>query len=268
MQITQLFVHPLKSGASLAVDRIDVQARGPADDRRWMVVDPEGRFITGRKLPKLVLVRARPLPGGLRLEAPGMPDIDIAEPGPDAERVEVSVWKDRLRAPLAARGADAWLSHWLGREARLVFMDADAQRPLPARHARPGDEVSFADGFPLLIVSRAAVDELGRRRGGPVEVERFRPNIVIDGCEAHAEDRWRRIRIGAIEFDLPTPCVRCVFTTIDPSTAVADPDGEPLRTLKGYRRLEPGVCFGVNMIARGTGALSVGDRVELLDTLD
>lgn len=265
MLVTHLYVHPLKSAASLPLGALDIQARGPAHDRRWMVVDDSGKFVTGRTRPQMVLLLARPVPGGLQLEAPGRSPLHVAEPGAGAAHREVEVWGDRVRAPVAGPEASSWLSDFLGQPVDLVHMDADAVRPVNAKYGKPGDEVSFADGFPLLLLSARAVHDLGERIGRHMAITRFRPNIVVGNLKAHAEDRWRRLRIAGIEFEVAQPCTRCAFTTVDPLTGRRDADGEPLRTLSTYRRSAKGVDFGVLLIARGGGRVQLGDPVEVIE---
>lgn len=267
MHVSHLYLHPLKSGAPLCTGRLDIGPRGPEGDRRWMVVDADGRFLTGRQHGRLVLVRAGIAGDGLVLEAPGRPALRVPEPDGCHGRIEVSIWKDRVDAARADPEADRWLAELLGQPVHLVHMDDRARRPVSPEHARPGDEVSFADGFPLLILSARALDALSERVGRRMEATRFRPNILVGDCPAHAEDRWRRIRIGAVEFELPKPCTRCVFTTVDPSTGERDGDGEPLATLKHYRRGPEGITFGVNMIPRGGGTLRIGDPVVVLEAV-
>lgn len=266
MLVTHLYTHPLKSAASLSLGALDIHARGPAHDRRWMVVDASGMFVTGRSRPELVLVRARPVAEGLWLDAPGRAGLFVPIPGTDADQLEVEIWGDRVRAPLASTAAADWLSALLGQPVRLVHMDRDAVRPVSAKYGQPGDEVSFADGFPLLLLGARAVHDLGERIGRQMAITRFRPNIVVGQMPAHAEDQWRRLRIAGIEFEVAQPCTRCAFTTVDPLTGQRDADGEPLRTLAGYRRSAKGVDFGVLLIARGEGRLQLGDPVEVLDS--
>jgi uncharacterized protein YcbX len=263
--LSALAIHPVKSCAPLALQTAQVEPRGLAGDRRWMVVDPDGRFLTGRQLPRMVLLVARPADAGLELEAPGRPPLRVPAAAADAPRRRVTVWKDAVDAACAPAAADAWLSDFLGRPVHLVAMDAPARRAVDPDRARPGDEVSFADGFPVLLVGQASLDALNARLAKPVPMSRFRPNLVVAGAPAHAEDGWRRIRIGGVEFELVKDCTRCVFTTVDAEQGAFDPDGEPLRTLVGYRRGPAGVTFGRNLIARGTGTLRVGDAVEVLD---
>lgn len=266
MQLSAIHVYPVKSGAALCPGEALLEARGLAHDRRWMVVDATGRFLTGRQLPQLVRLRATPHEGGLWLDADGRRRIDVALPAADAPRMQVTVWKSQVDAARVDPAVDAWLSEWLGRDAHLVHMDAIATRPVRWDGAEERDEVGFADGFPLLLVSQASLDGLNARLSVPLPMLRFRPNLVIEGADAaHAEDGWRRLRIGGIEFIAARPCVRCVFTTVDPERGAFDPSGEPLATLKSYRRSSAGITFGMNLLARGHGRLRIGDEVTVLE---
>ena len=262
MQLSGLYLYPIKSSAPLERETAVVEPRGLQHDRRWMVVDAGGRFLTGRQLPRLTRVRAQPGPDGLALDAPGMPSLSVPFPRTEAT-LSVNVWKNEVAARPAI-AADAWLTEFLQQPARLVHMDAGVSRAMTDPHSRPGDEVSFADAFPLLLISRAALDELNARLAKPVSMLQFRPNLVVDGVAAHAEDGWKRIRIGGVEFDVAKACTRCVFTTVDPTRGERDPDGEPLRTLVSYRRTADGVTFGQNLIPRSPGSIRVGDAVEVL----
>lgn len=272
MHLSALYRHPLKSAAGLSVDALEIESRGPRHDRRWIVIDAEGRFVTARQISQLVRVRAEVLENGLRLSAPGLPDLDVASPPSNAPRLDVSIWKDTVDAPLVDPAADAWLSAFLQQPVRLVHMDAAARRAVDPAHARPGDEVSFADGYPLLAISQAALDGLNARLDAagrePVAMAQFRPNLVVDDAAAHAEDGWKRVRIGGIEFDAVKPCTRCVFTTVDPISGQRRDDGEPLNILKDYRRTPAGITFGMNLIprlgSRSVGTLRVGDTIETL----
>jgi uncharacterized protein YcbX len=264
MRLGGLYRYPVKSCAPLPTDAAVVEPRGLVHDRRWMVVDPTGRFITGRELPRLTLLRAEPAaPGVLSLQAPDMVPIQVTVPEGDA-RMPVTVWKSDVLARPCDAAADAWLSDFLGRPVRLVHMGADVHRPMTSSRTQPGDEVSFADAYPLLLITRAAVDLLNTKLERPVSPLRFRPNLIVDGAPAHAEDGWSRIRVGEVEFEVGKACVRCVFTTVDPERGERDADGQPLRTLVGYRRSEEGVTFGRNLIPRTAGTLRLGDPVVVL----
>lgn len=265
MHISALYRYPLKSCAARAEDALDIEPRGPAGDRRWLAVDGDGRFLTAREHPQLVRVQATLTPCGLHLQHPRAGALEVATPGADAPRRAVQVWRSTVDAARAHAAADAWLQAVLGFPATLVHMDAAATRAVDPAHAQPGDEVSFADAYPLLVIGQASLDGLNARLPAPVPMTRFRPNIVIAGASAHAEDGWRRVRIGTVEFEATTRCTRCVFTTLDPATATRDARGEPLRTLATYRRGDGGVVFGMNLISRGTGRIAVGDAVVPLD---
>lgn len=267
MRLSSLHLYPLKSAAGIAVETFDVLPRGPRHDRRWLVVDADGAFITARQVPEMVLIRAEAMGEGLRLSAPGRPDLDVVPPS-DGQRLRVSIWKDVVDAQRADPVADAWLSAYLQRPVRLVRMDAAARRAVEPAYAQPGDEVSFADGYPLLVISQAALDGLNARLAdagrAPVVMAQFRPNLVVADAAAHAEDDWTRVRIGEVEFAAVKRCTRCVFTTVDPLRGARRDDGEPLNILKDYRRTPAGITFGMNLIPRGTATLRVGDPVTVL----
>lgn len=263
--LAALYVYPVKSCAALAPHSVQVEARGLAGDRRWLVVDATGKFVTGRLYARMPLIHATPLAQGLRLEAPGMPAVEIAAPTPAAPRRSVEIWRSQVDAVQADAAASDWISRFLGAELHLVHMDGLAQRSVNPEFGRPGDEVSFADGYPQLLISSAALDALNQRLSAPVSMLRFRPNLVVSGTPPHAEDGWKRIRIGSVEFDLVKPCTRCIFTTVDPERGERNADGEPLKTLTSYRRSPAGVTFGQNLIPRGSGTITLGDPVTVLD---
>jgi uncharacterized protein len=265
LSVSSLWIHPVKSCAPAPVHDALVEVRGLRNDRRWMVVAPDGRFLTGRQCPKLVLLRAVPEGLDVRLDAPGMTTLHVRRPSRDGARLGVAIWKDHVDALACAPQADAWLGEFLGRPVRLVYMDDAAVRGVDPHYGWAGDEVSFADGYPLLLVSQGSLDLLNTKLLVPVPMARFRPNIVVRGCAAHAEDGWRRITVGMVEFEVVKPCTRCVFTTVDTTRGEFDGGGEPLNTLKSYRRGERGVTFGQNLIPRTTGNIRVGDPVAVIE---
>ena len=262
--LTQIFIHPIKSTQGLSLPRATVGPMGLEHDRRWMLVRPDGSFITGRESPALVRVKALPTEGGLHLSAPGLPELQVRAPPADAPRVDVTIWNDRCSAARVGESADLWFSQYLGEPVTLVYVDARMERPVDPRYAGPGDRVGFPDAFPLLLLSRASLEELNRRLPRPITVEHFRPNLVLEGCEPFAEDSWKRLRVGGVELEIAKPCARCVFTTVDPLTGVKAKDGEPLRTLSTFRRKDGKVLFGQNVLVRRPGTLQVGAPVELL----
>ncbi len=262
--LARIFIHPIKSTRGLPLTQARVEPLGLEHDRRWMLVRPDGSFITGRESPSLVRVSAVPTDGGLHLSAPDQPDLRVQAPPADAPRLEVTIWNDRCSAARAGEAADRWFSQYLGEPTTLVYVDARMERQVDPTYAGPEDQVGFADGFPLLLLSRASVDELNRRLPQPIKAENFRPNLVVEGCEPFAEDGWRRLRVGEVELEIVKPCARCVFTTVDPLTGVKARSGEPLRTLATFRRKDGKVMFGQNVLVRRPGMIRVGDPIELL----
>ena len=271
-RVAEITLYPVKSAAGLDLDASRIEARGLAGDRRWMVVDPKGRCLTGRDHPRLVLVRAHLGDEGLRLEAPGTTPVTVARAargaGPEGEGAElgrVTIWGEDCQGVDAGDEAADWFSGLLETPVRLVEMTEDCLRPPDPGVARPGDLVSFADCFPVLLIGRASLDELNRRLGSPTSMRRFRPNLVVEGARPFAEDHWWRLRIGEVEFEGAENCERCTFPTIDPDTGTKDPRREPMRTLATFRRRpEGGVFLGQNLIPRTLGTIRVGDEVEIL----
>lgn len=262
LTLTHLYRYPVKSLRGAQHPALDIGAKGFSFDRHWMVVDAQGHFLTQRQLPKMALIATRIDAGGvLTLSAPDMPDITLQ--GTTQQRMPVTVWEDTVEATLADPAADAWLSRFLAQACRLVQFAEDVQRALDPDYAAPSDQTGFADGFPFLLISQASLDDLNARLEQPLPMQRFRPNLVVSGCEPFAEDRWRVIRIGGVVFRVVKPCARCAITTIDPETALRSP--EPLRTLAGYRRHNNMVMFGQNLIHDGPGRLEAGMAVEVLE---
>ncbi|MCL6691988.1 MOSC domain-containing protein [Pseudomonas sp. R3.Fl] len=266
--LSALYRYPLKSGQFEPLERIGLDALGLQGDRRWMVVEASnGRFLTQRLLPQLGRIEARWQDGGqaLRLRAPGMEDLLVAVPGVDDALRGVTIWRDSLQVPDAGDAAADWLSRFLGRPCRLVEIPEQRARQVDTAYAEPGEKVHFADGFPLLLMSQASVDDLAARVGQPLEMLRFRPNLVLEGSAPYAEDGWKRIRIGEVEFRVAKPCGRCILTTIDPHTGERDPNREPLATLLKYRQVDGEALLGQNLLPLGRGELRVGMPVEILE---
>lgn len=246
-----------------------VLPRGLPLDRRWMLVDEQNRFITARKYPLLATVDSHVAGDALHVLARGRESLLLPLEPAHRETTSVTIWKTQCLAVWAGSRADAWFSDFLGVACRLVQMTDDLVRGVDQDYGRPGDQVSFADGFPLLVISEASLDDLNSRLQRPVPMQRFRPNLVVAGVSCYGEDNWRRIRIGEVEFEGVKNCSRCIFTTIDPDTGVKAPDREPLATLSGYRsRPQGGVFFGQNLIPRGRGKIHVGDEVAVLQPLE
>lgn len=264
MRLSELWRFPVKSLRGQRLQRAEVGPRGLLHDREWMLVDPEGVFLSQRRVPRMALVETRLEDGVLALSAPGMAPLQLARAV--GRPLEVQIWRDTCEAETVDPAADRWLSQFLGTACRLVRLPETSLRPVDPDYGRAGDQVGFADGFPLLLISQASLDDLNRRLEAPLPMVRFRPNLVVTGTAPYAEDRWRRIRIGALEFRVVKPCSRCPIPTIDPQTA--ERGAEPLRTLMGYRRRGNRVYFGQNLLQDGQGPLEEGMEVEVLESAD
>lgn len=261
--LTTIHRYPFKSAAAETLPSAVVEPLGLAGDRRWMAVDANGRFITAREHGRMWLISATLNRDVLQLATDGATAIRI-DPSELRDRIDVTLWKDRLSVRTGSREADVWMTGFLGQPVRVVHLDTQTRRTTDPEHSQPGDEVSLADGYPLLLISQASLDGLNSRLDQSIEMLRFRPNLIVSADRAHAEDDWQRIRIGEVEFDVVKQCIRCMLPTVDPRTGVRDATGEPLRTLMQYRRSAKGVTFGQNLIPRATGVIRVGDSVEVL----
>lgn len=263
LRLVSLFFYPVKSLRGIALQRAPVDGRGIHFDRHWMVVDAKGGFVTQRQHPRMALVRTALTPAGLRLSAPGMLDLEVEFEPEDGEQKRVQVWGDHCLAQGSGQAAADWLSQFLGLDCQLYFMPETTRRPVDPEYAHAADQVGFADGFPFLLISEASLADLNQRLEQPLTMLRFRPNLVVSGCEPFAEDGWRRIRIGEMTFRVAKPCSRCVIPTINPDTG--EKAVEPLRTLNRYRREGNKVYFGQNLLHDGVGELRTGMLVEVLE---
>jgi uncharacterized protein YcbX len=262
VQVSGLFVYPVKSCRGIALDEVKVVARGFRHDREWTVVDGDGRFVSQRTNPALARVAVQISDRTLVITTDGMPRLEVALSRARGPIREVTIWGDVCAARSAGRRAAGWFSDFLGSAVDLVRMPPSTVRPVDLEYAGPGHQVGFADGFPLLLISEGSLAELNRRLEVPVPMDRFRPNIVVAGCAPHAEDRWRRLTVGSVSLRVVKPCARCVVTTTDQRTGERFP--EPLRTLARYRKIAGELLFGQNLIHEGRGTIRLGDtcRVE------
>ncbi|MDG1478170.1 MAG: MOSC domain-containing protein [Myxococcota bacterium] len=261
IRLSQIHAYPLKSAGGVDCTQADIGARGIIGDRRWMVVTPDGAFLTGRTLPGMVRLQARVVGDDLVLTL-GSERCVVSTPTLSEPRMTVTVWGDAVSALVATDGG--WLAARLGVACRLVYMDDTLRRPVDPDYALSDDITSFADGFPALLISEASLADLNSRLREPVTMAHFRPNLVASGCAAFAEDGWQQIRIGTAEFALVKPCSRCIFTTVDPQTGALTPDGEPLATLARYRRSAGGVMFGQNLLVTRPGHVGINDTITVL----
>jgi len=270
MNVSALFTYPIKSCGSLSHTSLAIFASGAQYDRRWMLTDTTYQFLSQREFPQLALIQPTITEHTLRLTAPTMPPLEIPLrlTEQDDPTVPVTIWRDTVPAVDEGEEVAEWFSTAIGGAARLVYMPNSTYRAIDSRYAKRPSNVSFADGYPLLITTESSLEDLNRRimeRGKqPIPMSRFRPNIVIAGTEAWAEDHWMEIEIGSMRFDLVKPCARCTITTVDQATAQVLDVQEPLATLNLFRRNEKGgVLFGQNTIPHGEGTLTVGEHVSV-----
>lgn len=259
--LSEIYVYPVKSLAGFRVERWPVDKNGLRYDRKWMLVDENGEFLSQRRLPKMALIQTRISDSLLMITVPGHPEISLPLNSEAGDDIPVVIWKDHCLAKTTSSVADAILSGFLETSCRLVYHPDSRVRKVDPGYALPSDETAFSDGFPFLIVTAASLDSLNQATPQNFDVRRFRPNLVVGGCTGYAEDSWRKIHIGAISFRLPKPCSRCAVPGIDPDTAVSEK--EPLAILAGLRRWQNKVYFGQNALHDGTGELFAGDVVSV-----
>jgi hypothetical protein len=265
MWLSTITVYPVKSCYRLELDRAQVEPWGLAGDRRWMVVDTDWKLLTQRGVPGLARVRPGVVAGGVRLRAPGVPDL-VVEP-PTGPVTEVTVWKDTIAATPAGPSADDWFSAYLDRKVHLVYLDDPRRRLVNPAYGSADDRVTFADAYPVLATNAASLDALNdwlvESGEVPVPMTRFRPNVVVSGAPPWAEDGWlgRRLRIGAVAFRAVKPCDRCMVVATDQETGVRG--RQPLHMLGKRRRTRDGLLFGINLIPDGVGEIGLGDTVLL-----
>lgn len=261
--VGRLRIYPLKGARGVDVERMEFDEKGPVGDRRWMVVDGSGRFVSQRRVAALARVNAALREEGLELSHARAGSALVGFPH-TGEDVRVRVWTSTLMARSAGDAADGWISEALGGDYRLVFMaegDTRATNPMYA----PDSQISFADGYPVLVVTDASAREVSRRAGRDIPMERFRPNVVVESESPHEEDRWRRFTLGSALCEGVKLCARCRVTSLDQESGAADPDGEPLRTLASYRRKVGAVWFGTNVVVEPGSEVALGDPLHVVE---
>ncbi|MEF0939339.1 MOSC domain-containing protein [Rhizobium sp. BR 362] len=271
MQVSDLFIYPLKSARGIAIPSASIDAFGLIGDRRAMLVEPSGDFITQREVQDLARIDIQPGPSYLRLKMDGKADIIVPPPQPD-NRMDVVVWKSTVSASVADEETNKALSAWLARDVKMVFFDRFAKRSANPEWAGGETPVTFVDGYPVLVTTTGSLKALNANLAshgeGAVGMDRFRPNIVIDIDEEWPEDRWAAIEIGGIRLDLVKPCARCIMTTQDQKTGSRDvPNPMPAmgRVRMSADRRVPGPLFGWNAAPRGEGSVKIGDTVTVVE---
>lgn len=267
--LSRIFTYPIKSLGGIALETTELTAKGPEWDRRWMLIDPTGRFLSQRELGQMTLLQPRLQPDHLLVEdrRGGRQPLEIdLKPAVDVAAIKVTIWNDQCRALPVSADADRWFSEALEASCRLVYMPDDTFRPVDPNFAVGEEWVSFADGYPYLIIGEASLDDLNSRLEQPIEMGRFRPNLVFSGGRPFEEDNWQMFTIGTARFRGTKPCARCQIPTIDLQTGLSAK--EPTRTLAGYRRRNNNIYFGQNVcwdLNNGPDGkhIRIGDAVQL-----
>jgi uncharacterized protein len=261
--LSALCIYPVKSCRGVALRAAQLDAWGLQFDRNWMVVNAAGRFLSQRELPQMALIETAIRTDSLHLSAPGAPSLAVPLAPYLGETLTVQIWRDQAQAIDQGEVAAAWFSQVLGQSVRLVRIGTGYSRPVKPALTGSSSAVSFADGYPLLLISEASLADLNARLPETLPMNRFRPNLVISGCEAYAEDSWQQIQINGIAFSLVSPCERCAITTTDQATG-SRTSPEPLKTLATYRHRSGGVIFGQNLVHQSQGEVMAGSLVQVI----
>ncbi len=260
--LSTLSIYPLKSGKAIQLDASDVAEMGLAFDRRFVITDMQGQFVTGRTQPKISLIQVELASQGVILSAPNMSPIALKYGELSNDYSEIKVWDSQIQGQHCTAEINQWLSEYLAIDCRLFYFGEKSSRKV--KHFDKA--VGFADGYPILLISQASLDELNRITHSHIDMTQFRTNLVVTGCEPFAEDSWKRIKIGDAEFELVKPCERCVFTTLKPGSTEYDAEREPLKTLSLFRKDSAGrIDFGQNLVSHNNANIQLGDKVEVLE---
>lgn len=262
-KLHEIWTYPVKSLQGVALNTANVEDRGLQHDRRWMLTDDKGMFITQRKYPQLAMVRLKWNKNQIVLQHTKQRQVFFSTNQTSSKKIEVQVWKATCEAVEVSEEINQWFSELLQKDCKLVYMPATTRRIVDPDYAPQNTITGFADGFPFLLISQASLDDLNSRMEIPIPMDRFRPNLVVSGTKPYEEDTWKMIRIGNIVFQVAKPCARCVFTTIDQETGIQGK--EPLKTLSTYRKADNKILFGQNLVQLQTGKIQEGDRVEIIE---
>jgi len=268
LQLSEIYIYPVKSLGGIRMDNTELTDKGLLYDRRWMLVDENNRFLTQREHPQLVLFETKLFTDFLRIVDTVRQKGLVVRLEPQFSEIErivtVTVWDDEVEAWEVSEIANEFFTEALGTPTRLVYMHEESQRKTDANYSLTGEETtSFSDGYPILIIGQASLDDLNNKLAEPISINRFRPNFVFTGGNAFEEDEWHEFTIGGIRFFGVKPCARCIMTTIDPQTGEKS-GKEPLLTLNRYRKAGNRILFGQNVLISQFGSVSVGDSIEVI----
>ncbi len=271
LKLTAIHIYPIKGTGGISLTQSQVTKRGLQYDRRWQVVDENGKFFTQRDQRELTLLQVEDVGESFLVKHKiknNKPLLFPKEPTDCSSKMTVSIWKDTVQACIVGKNQSDWFSEILGTKCHLVYMPETTHRKVNPKYSEQGDVVSFADGFPILILGEASLNDLNRRLEEPLPMNRFRPNLVFNIGASYEEDDWQLIQIGPNNvFRGGKPCQRCIVTTINQESGKAGK--EPLKTLASFRHWGDGVYFGMNLIwdeikSKGSATIQIGDEINIL----
>jgi len=262
--VSAIYIYPVKSLAGIQLTESEISETGFKYDRQWMLVDENNIFLSQRRLAKMALIKTRIQDQQLIVSAPDQTDLSLSLSPLSLNSININIWDEDCLAETISEQANQWFSDFLELPCRLVYQNENSVRQVDPNFSSSKDRTAFSDGFPFLITSEASLALLNQQMGLTLSMQRFRPNIVITDCVSYAEDTWRKIQIGAIDFRLPKACSRCAIPQIDPTTAKST--HEPLLTLSKTRKWDHKVFFGQNALHDDLGLLKVGDSIIIKET--
>lgn len=264
MNVQDIYIYPVKSLGGIRVDQAEALQKGFRFDRRWMLVDENGKFITQRVEHQLALLQTRIAQNGIEITHKNHPSKKIFIPFniSNFKELNVQVWDDEIQVCHIAEQFDIWFSDFLNTPCKLVYQPETNLRPVSLKYAQNNEQVSLADAFPYLLISQASFDDLNGRLDQPVPMNRFRPNIVVSNTLPFEEDSWNEIQIGNVRFKVSKPCARCVLTTVNQDNGIKGK--EPLLTLSKYRTVDGKVMFGQNLLALNEGIICKDDIIKVI----
>lgn len=263
LTLTEIWIYPIKSLGGIRLTKAQILEKGLAFDRRWMLVDEEGKFLTQRVYPEMALLKLTIDNEQLTITHTHKSSKHsiLLHPKVVSEAKEVTIWDDTVKAFEVSEESSQWFSEMLSIPCRLVYFPEENVRAVDPRYASDQENVSLADGYPFLIIGEASLADLNSKMESPLPMNRFRPNFVFSGGQPFEEDHWKEFTIGSNRFLGVKPCSRCVLTTVDQDTAVKGI--EPLRTLATYRKWNNKIYFGQNLLAIDHTFVHEGDRITL-----
>lgn len=264
LTLTEIYIYPVKSLGGISLQSAKVEERGLQHDRRWMLVDKNGMFLTQREYPQMALLQVNIKDDLLEVmhKTKKISTLQIPIANEKTNSIVVNIWDDIVIAKHIDKHVDLWFSEALNFDCQLVFMNDESDRFADRRYASESKQVSFADAYPFLIIGQESLNELNKKLKEPLPMNRFRPNFVFSGGEPFIEDTWKDFMIGDLKFRAVKPCSRCVVTTVNQDTA--EKGSEPLETFAKFRKVGNKVLFGQNLVGYGDGAVRVGDIITPL----